>query len=155
MFLYTSKNDLPSWYKKYVVNDSYIPLRNYKDYAMSNKTANNRVRVSERDDFNRKVGSRFRSIRKAKNYSQEELATWLGITPAAYSTKERGATSFSGHDIQILCRKLKVSPDFIYGWETGNLEAESEIIKQFSEMQRKITDYFSASGALKDFLDIE
>lgn len=105
------------------------------------------IQMQERDNFHKELGNRLRMARKAKNYNQEELAEWLGITGPAYSAKERGDTGFSGNDIRILCKKLNVTPNYIYGWATENRDREAELVASMEELRRKMSDYFMEVGA--------
>lgn len=58
-----------------------------------------------------KIGMRIRQVRKAKGWSQEELATRCGISMAFLGHIERGTRSMSLETLVSLCRELGTDAD--------------------------------------------
>lgn len=69
------------------------------------------------------IGQRITSLRKAKGYSQEELAKLIGITRSSLSRIEHGITSLDVLDLQELSHALAFSLDDF-------LSAEFNIFKE-------------------------
>jgi transcriptional regulator with XRE-family HTH domain len=56
-----------------------------------------------------KVGAKIRLLRQAKNYSQENLAEQLGMSPSGYAKIERGETDLSLSRIEQISKVFGVS----------------------------------------------
>lgn len=73
------------------------------------------------DNFNQKqetFGARLAECRRGKNFTQEELANRLGVTPQALSKWEKGLSSPDITRVCTICELLDVSADYLL--ETGN-----------------------------------
>jgi transcriptional regulator with XRE-family HTH domain len=64
--------------------------------------------------------NRLRHLRKAKGYSQKELADKMGLTLAAISKWETGYNEPSVDDIGRLCRILECTADYLLGYADVN-----------------------------------
>ncbi len=65
--------------------------------------------------FNKDLGAMLRTMRLAKNATQESVAKLLGVTRSAYSYYESGKTSPDLHDLRVLAEFFGISPsDFFY-----------------------------------------
>ena len=60
------------------------------------------------------IGARVRALRKKRGYSQQELASLVGITQGSLSLIERNGTAIpAGDTVAGLCRALQTTPDFL------------------------------------------
>lgn len=60
------------------------------------------------------IGARVRALRKKRGYSQQELASLVGITQGSLSLIERNETVIpAGDTVAGLCRALQTTPDFL------------------------------------------
>lgn len=60
------------------------------------------------------IGDRVRLLRKARGYSQIELAAFVGISQGTLSLIERNETEMpAGATLAGLCKALKTTPDFL------------------------------------------
>ena len=65
--------------------------------------------------FNKDLGAMLRTMRLAKNATQESVAKLLGVTRSAYSYYESGKTSPDLHDLRVLAEFFGIPPaDFFY-----------------------------------------
>ena len=56
--------------------------------------------------------NKLKEIRLKKNYTQEYIASELGITQKAYSKLENGQTCLSQDNIIMLVKMYNISPDY-------------------------------------------
>lgn len=80
------------------------------------------------ENFNQKqetFGVRLAECRRNKNFTQEELANRLGVTPQALSKWEKGLSSPDIAMVCSICGVLDVSADYLLGTGNGKL-AENE-----------------------------
>ncbi len=80
------------------------------------------------------IGKRIAESRRSLEFTQEELANRLGVTPQALSKWEKGASSPDLEMLTSLCDILEVSADYLVGKkkaivENGNLLQQDEIWK--------------------------
>lgn len=87
-------------------------------------------------------------LRKARNISQAEIATWLGIKPAAVSKYETGRVPLSEDSIEKLCQMLHVSADELLGLSAPSSPAK-ESTKMFSKVMGQI---YPSSVSMEDYL---
>ena len=59
------------------------------------------------------IGKRVRQARKAKRYTQAELAEIINMSAKNLSSLERGATGISIPTLMALCKALETSCDYI------------------------------------------
>lgn len=77
--------------------------------------------------MNRIVGNNLKTLRKAKNMSQEEVADHLNISQSAYARMERGeSTSWAIHFNKI-CQIFEITPEELVKKELGESVYESLI----------------------------
>ena len=65
--------------------------------------------------FMEKYGERLKAARKARGYTQTELAEKLGITQKSYQRMETGAHDLKMSTIYQLCTTLNISSDWLIG----------------------------------------
>ena len=69
------------------------------------------------------IGKRIYQARKAKRYTQAELAEIIDMSSNNLSCLERGTTGISVPTLMALCKVLEVSADYIlFGNESSNCE---------------------------------
>ena len=91
------------------------------------------------------------STRKAKDYTQEQLANLTGLSIKMISAAENGHKAMRPENIIKICECLSISTDYLLCGESAKLSslAEYEEIKQLSHQQREektkiIEAYFTA-----------
>jgi transcriptional regulator with XRE-family HTH domain len=86
------------------------------------------------------IGERVRLLRKARGYSQVELAALAGITQGSLSLIETNKTEVpAGETLANLCRALKTTPDFLIAGagDPGSIESaiqEHELVHLWREL---------------------
>jgi len=65
-----------------------------------------------------KIENKIRNIRELKNFTQEFMADKLGISQAAYSKIENGATKVSQEKLQDIAKIMGVKVEDIQSFET-------------------------------------
>lgn len=64
-----------------------------------------------------------KEIRKYRRNSQEDFASWLGVTKQAYGKKERGeADGFSAGDFEAILEKTDIDARWLFGQMKGAIE---------------------------------
>jgi transcriptional regulator with XRE-family HTH domain len=86
------------------------------------------------------IGSRVRLLRKARGYSQVQLATLVGITQGSLSLIETNKTEVpAGETLAALCRVLKTTPEFLIAGQ-GDMDSiewaiqEHELVHLWRDM---------------------
>ena len=81
------------------------------------------------------IGERVRQARKAKRYTQAQLAEKIDINPKNVSQLERGMTGISLSSLIAICRTLDVSADYIlFGVEgKGAGDTVTKLLAQLDE----------------------
>ncbi len=74
-------------------------------------------------------GERLKNYRKLKDYTQEELATRIGVSGQAVSKWEKGECLPDLYNIKLLARLYRVSIDDLLNTEDGGTEKIIETIK--------------------------
>ena len=72
-------------------------------------------------------GIRLAEYRRNKNFTQEELANRLGVTPQALSKWEKGLSSPDISMVCSLCSVLDVSADFLLGTGNGKFAEDEDV----------------------------
>jgi len=72
------------------------------------------------------IGNRITKGRKLKNYTQENLAEYLGVSVSFVSRIERGATKLSLETLAKICTILDTSPSYIL---TGVVSSTDDYLK--------------------------
>lgn len=84
------------------------------------------------------IGSRIKQARKAKRYTQEELAESINMGSKNISQLERGMTGLSVSTLIGICKTLDVSADYILfgikGREQGN--SINTMLSELSEKEQ-------------------
>lgn len=80
------------------------------------------------------IGDRITSLRKAKNWSQEELATKIEASRVMIGKYERGDNLPSIEVIVKLAKAFEVSVDFLLG-EGVNASFDKEMLRRLDEME--------------------
>ena len=93
--------------------------------------------------------NQLKTLRKNRNISQADIASKLGIKPAAVSKYETGRVPLSEDSIEKLCRILNVSADELLGISTpaasknGTFMA-SKVMSQIYPASVTVEDYLCA-----------
>lgn len=73
------------------------------------------------------TGDRIKQIRKALNFTQQQLSEQLGIGKAALSMIETGRASLTSRNKNILVQELNVNPDFLESGRGEMFNAEPDL----------------------------
>lgn len=57
------------------------------------------------------------NTRKDKDIGQKEIADKLGITQQQYSLYETGTRDMPARMIPTICKALKITPDYLFGFK--------------------------------------
>lgn len=89
-------------------------------------------------DTLRDIGKRLASARKAKGYTQEQLANLTGLSIKMFSA-ENGHKAMRPENIIKICECLSISTDYLLCGESAKLNALSEYneIQQLSPKQKE------------------
>lgn len=84
------------------------------------------------------TGERIRQARKARRYTQAEVAEMINMSSKNFSQLERGMTGISVSSLIALCKCLDVSSDYIlFGTESaGSNSAVNILLSQLSETEK-------------------
>ncbi len=80
------------------------------------------------------IGERITQLRKAKNWSQDELAKQVGSSRVMVGKYERNENAPSMEVIVKLANALGVSVDYLLG-EGANASFDKEVIKRLEQME--------------------
>lgn len=85
------------------------------------------------------MGERLAKARKAKSYTQRQMADAFGISEVAWRNYEKGRELRSGMIISI-CAVLECSPNWLLGYhDTGmHLAPDSLLLKQLKEAFKQL-----------------
>lgn len=94
------------------------------------------------DLIDREVGARVRMARRARNMSQTELGSVLGVTFQQVQKYERGANRISSSALVLISRALEVSPMELLGqnekssktgldWEFLSVEGGDDLLRSY------------------------
>lgn len=80
--------------------------------------------------------NRVRDLRKARNMTQPQLASELGVSLATIQNWESEKTDMTGWSLYMLCEFFGVTPDEVYGdgARSKSWEAETELLQLFRNM---------------------
>ena len=83
------------------------------------------------------IGDRIKHLRKAKNYTQEQLAEMINISPKNISQLERGKMGISVSTLMSISKALQISADYLlFGVENGGNSPLSSVFSDFTETER-------------------
>lgn len=104
--------------------------------------------------FLKNIGDRVRTIRKAKNISQEKLAELSGLHPTYISDIERGKVNASIYSYHMIANALDVPLSELVNIPVGKIEKKIEgevsvMIDQLKSLEKKKqTVFLSAAKGL-------
>ena len=64
-----------------------------------------------REIMNLMVGSKLKSLRKQKGWTQEEVAILLSISQSAYARIENGDSNSWGSHLKRICKIYEITPE--------------------------------------------
>lgn len=93
--------------------------------------------------------NQLKTLRRQRNISQADIASELGIKPAAVSKYETGRVPLSEDSIEKLCTILHVSADELLGLSTASPASSAERSSMPSKVAGQI---YPASMTMEDYL---
>ena len=93
-------------------------------------------------DIKKEIGSRIKAIRKAKGYTQEQLAELVGIEPPSLSYIETGKFAPSVETLQKLALTLQVNIREFYYFKPLSNECMIRELNDAMEKDRTLTQIF-------------
>ncbi len=96
------------------------------------------------------IGNRVKQARKAKRYTQAELAELINMNPKNVSQLERGMTGISLSTLISICKVLDVSADYIL-FGIKNREQNNSINIMLSELSE--TEQIYAENLLSVYVE--
>lgn len=89
------------------------------------------------------IGKKIKLARSKTNYTQEDLAEKISLSPRYISQLERGIAFGSANTIVELCKALNISSDFLFNdlIETNSAENINLIDNKFLENYYQLNDY--------------
>lgn len=100
--------------------------------------------MTENEERLRKnIGKKIKLARTKTNYTQEELAEKMSLSPRYISQLERGIAFGSATTIVNLCKVLNISSDFLFSdlIETNSSEFINMIDNKFLENYYQLNEY--------------
>ena len=85
-------------------------------------------------DIKKLLGKRIKEIRKAKGFTQEQVAEIIGMEPASLSNIENGRYYPTSDNLEKIIKVLEVKPSDLYSFE--HLAPEPEIINEMNEAMK-------------------
>lgn len=97
----------------------------------------------------KEIGKRLLSARKAKDYTQEQVANLTGLSIKMISAAENGHKAMRPENIIKICECLSISTDYLLCGESARLSTLTDYdeIKKLSPKQRE-----ALSKIVEDFL---
>lgn len=103
------------------------------------------------NDILKGIGKRLSQARKAKNYTQEQLANQAGLSVKMISAAENGYKAMRPENIIKICECLSISTDYllcgksdVLSAATGYSKLEKLSLKQKEALSKIIEDFLSA-----------
>lgn len=93
--------------------------------------------------MNRIIGNKIRSIRNIRSYSQEYVASKLGISQNAYSKIERGETAITDRKLNMIAEVFDVTKEEILNYNDDFLiktKALTNIEKMLLELAKDVKE---------------
>ena len=87
------------------------------------------------------IGKKIKLARAKAEYTQEELAEKLSLSPRYISQLERGIAFGSATTIINICKTLNISSDFLFNDLINNESSVLDIDNKFLENYSKLNDY--------------
>lgn len=76
--------------------------------------------------MNKIIGNKLKSLRKAKNMSQEEVAEFLNVSQSAYARMERGQSASWANHFNRICEVFEIRPEDLVREESESSTFEDE-----------------------------
>ncbi len=95
-------------------------------------------------DLRKNIGKKIKLARSKANYTQEELAEKLSLSPRYVSQLERGIAFGSANTIISVCKALNISSDFLFEdlIQSTNSKTLNDLMSQsFVENYLKLNNY--------------
>lgn len=102
------------------------------------------------DIIKKKFGKKVKDIRKAKGYTQEQLAENIHINTRQMARIEAGESFVTSETIYSLCNFLKISPKLLFDFSLDNKDVENLTIENITKKILK----FSENSEKLDFIDL-
>ena len=83
------------------------------------------------------MGEKIRNLRKARGWSQEELAEQIAVTRQAISRWESDSAKPDADNIVALCTLFGVSADYLLCTESAELQPQKRIVYGLFRILRK------------------
>lgn len=101
------------------------------------------LRKENEKNLRKNIGKKIKIARSKTNFTQEELAEEISLSPKYISQLERGIAFGSANTIVELCKALKISSDFLFSdlIETDSAEFINMIDNKFLENYSQLNDY--------------
>lgn len=99
---------------------------------------------SRERDLRKNIGKKIKLARSKANYTQEELAEKLSLSPRYVSQLERGIAFGSAKTITSVCKALNISSDFLFEdlIQNTNSKTLNDLMSQtFIENYLKLNNY--------------
>lgn len=99
---------------------------------------------SKERDLRKNIGKKIRLARSKANYTQEELAEKLSLSPRYVSQLERGIAFGSATTIISVCKALNISSDFLFEdliQSTNSKTLNDLMSRSFVENYLKLNNY--------------
>ena len=99
---------------------------------------------SRERDLRKNIGKKIKLARSKANYTQEELAEKLSLSPRYVSQLERGIAFGSATTIISVCKALNISSDFLFEdlIQSTNSKTLNDLMSQsFVENYLKLNNY--------------
>lgn len=89
------------------------------------------------------IGKKIKLARSKTNYTQEDLAEKISLSPRYISQLERGIAFGSASTIVGLCKALNISSDFLFNdlIETNSMELDNIIDNNFLKNYSQLNEY--------------
>lgn len=100
--------------------------------------------MTEKEKILRKnIGKKIKLARSKTNYTQEDLAEKISLSPRYISQLERGIAFGSASTIVGLCKALNISSDFLFNdlIETNSKELDNFIDNNFLKNYSQLNEY--------------
>ncbi len=117
------------------INQTFI-IYNLLIYKNLNLNINKRVDLSM--NIKKLIGHRIKELRKARHFSQEQLAEMLDISQNALSYIETGENFFSSDTLEKLINALEIEPQELMTF--AHLQSSDNLLNEIVEMLHKNPD---------------
>lgn len=82
---------------------------------------------ADRDEYLARLGVVLQLARKAARYTQEEMATWMGVDPSAFTRWEAGRNALSAYDLARLVHRYGCDPDLALNPPASKIEVKQRL----------------------------